>query len=94
MLLATDVAARGLDIQKITHVVHYDLANDTTQYIHRSGRTGRFGAKGTVINIVTEREERELKQFLRELATPLSRKEFYEGKIVDYKPMKKEERRK
>ncbi|MFT8319662.1 MAG: DEAD/DEAH box helicase [Bacillus sp. (in: firmicutes)] len=89
MLLATDVAARGLDIQKITHVVHYDLANNTTQYIHRSGRTGRFGAKGMVINIVTEREERELKQFLKELAIPLERKDFYEGKIVDYTPVSK-----
>ncbi|MGP7818328.1 DEAD/DEAH box helicase [Niallia sp. 01092] len=94
MLLATDVAARGLDIQKVTHVVHYDLAADTTQYIHRSGRTGRFGANGMVLNIVTEREERELKQLAKELAIPLSRKDFYEGKIVDYKPVKKAAKRK
>ena len=44
MLLATDVAARGLDIQGITHVVHFDFSKDLNQYVHRSGRTGSFGA--------------------------------------------------
>ncbi|MGG4467013.1 DEAD/DEAH box helicase [Paenibacillus alvei] len=83
MLLATDVAARGLDIQNITHVVHFDFAKDKTQYIHRSGRTGRFGKEGTVISLVTEREERELKQMLKELKLPLKRKVFYQGEITD-----------
>ncbi len=83
MLLATDVAARGLDIQNITHVVHYDFAKDKTQYIHRSGRTGRFGKEGTVISLVTEREERELKQMLKELNLPLERKVFYQGAITN-----------
>lgn len=83
MLLATDVAARGLDIQNITHVVHYDFAKDKTQYIHRSGRTGRFGKEGTVISLVTEREERELKQMLKELKLPLERKVFYQGAITN-----------
>lgn len=84
MLLATDVAARGLDIQNITHVVHYDLATDQTQYIHRSGRTGRFGASGVVVSLVTEREERELKQLANKLHLKLLRKNFYHGNIVDY----------
>lgn len=88
VLLATDVAARGLDIQNITHVVHYDIAGDKTQYIHRSGRTGRFGASGMVINIVTDREERELKLLAKELSIPLTRKNFYEGNIVDYRTKK------
>jgi len=83
MLLATDVAARGLDIQNITHVVHYDFAKDKTQYIHRSGRTGRFGKEGTVISLVTDREERELKQMLKELNLPLERKVFYQGEITN-----------
>ena len=61
------MAARGLDIQGITHVVHYDFPKDFNQYVHRSGRTGRFGASGTVISLVTEREERELKKYAREL---------------------------
>lgn len=82
MLMATDVAARGLDIQGITHVVHFDFPKDIEQYIHRSGRTGRFGADGTVISLVTVREERELKKFARELNVSLEEKAFFKGKIV------------
>ncbi|MFD2445110.1 DEAD/DEAH box helicase [Bacillus sp. CGMCC 1.16607] len=83
LLIASDVAARGLDIQDITHVVHADFAKDITQYIHRSGRTGRFGADGVVISLVNEREERELKKYCHELKIPLAKKVFYSGKIVD-----------
>ena len=85
MLLATDVAARGLDIQHITHFVHYDLATDQKHYIHRYGRTGRFGASGVVVSLVTVREERELKQMAKKLNLNLSRKNFYQGEMVDYK---------
>lgn len=83
MLLATDVAARGLDIQGITHVVHFDFSKDLNQYVHRSGRTGRFGAAGTVISLVTEREERELKKYARELGIEVEMKRFHAGNIVD-----------
>ncbi|MDW7613986.1 DEAD/DEAH box helicase [Peribacillus simplex] len=82
MLIATDVAARGLDIKGLTAVVHIDMADNIDQYIHRSGRTGRAGADGTVISIVTEREERELKKMARELEIPLTRVTFYGGNIV------------
>ena len=82
LLIATDVAARGLDIQGITHVVHYDFPKDRNQYVHRSGRTGRFGASGTVISLVTEREERELKKFARELGVPVEVKRFHGENIV------------
>ena len=82
MLIATDVAARGLDIKGLTAVVHIDMAENIEQYIHRSGRTGRAGADGTVISIVTEREERELKKMARELEIPLTKVTFYGGNIV------------
>lgn len=83
MLLVTDIAARGLDIKGVTHVVHFDFPREQDQYIHRSGRTGRFGAEGTVISIVNEREERDLKKFCKSLNKTLVEKEFYHERMID-----------
>lgn len=58
ILIATDVAARGLDVERITHVVNYDIPYDTESYIHRIGRTGRAGRKGDAILFVSPRERR------------------------------------
>jgi len=55
-LVATDVASRGLDIDGVTHVVNYDLPNDPLSYFHRIGRTGRAGATGTAVTLVSHRE--------------------------------------
>ncbi|KAB2332056.1 DEAD/DEAH box helicase [Bacillus mesophilum] len=84
LLLATDVAARGLDIKGITHVVHYDFPKDMEQYVHRSGRTGRFGASGTVLSIINEREERELKKFGNHLNIPVQKMMIRGGDITEY----------
>lgn len=61
MLVATDVAARGLDIETVTHVINYDIPWDVEQYIHRIGRTGRAGRTGDAITLVQGRERRQLK---------------------------------
>ncbi|MEX1199240.1 MAG: DEAD/DEAH box helicase [Methylophaga sp.] len=60
ILVATDVAARGLDIERMSHVVNYDIPHDTESYVHRIGRTGRAGRKGEAILFVSPREKRML----------------------------------
>ena len=57
MLIATDVAARGLDVKRISHVINYDIPNDPEAYTHRIGRTGRAGKEGESILFVTPREQ-------------------------------------
>jgi len=57
IVIATDVAARGLDVDGITHVVNYDLPDDTESYVHRIGRTGRMGRKGEAWSFVTREDE-------------------------------------
>ncbi|WP_139892059.1 DEAD/DEAH box helicase [Bacillus sp. D386] len=87
ILLATDVAARGLDIKGLPFVIHVDFPETIAQYVHRSGRTGRQGESGTVISIVTAREERELKKYARELHIEVQKKELFKGSIVDQRPV-------
>ncbi len=65
ILVATDVAARGLDVPRITHVVNYDIPYDTEAYVHRIGRTGRAGRTGTAILFVSPRETRMLRAIER-----------------------------
>ena len=60
ILVATDVAARGLDVDRVTHVINYDMAHDCETYVHRIGRTGRAGRSGVAILFVTPRESRML----------------------------------
>jgi superfamily II DNA/RNA helicase len=83
LLVATDIAARGLDIEGISHVIHFDVPEDLNQYIHRSGRTGRMGAPGKVISIATFREEQFLMKFSRQLGIPIQKKILNMGKIMD-----------
>ncbi|MDN3496406.1 DEAD/DEAH box helicase [Planococcus sp. APC 4015] len=77
ILVATDVAARGLDVERISHVVNFDIPTDTESYVHRIGRTGRAGRSGDAISFVTPRErglvraiERATRQELTEIQLP------------------------
>jgi ATP-dependent RNA helicase DeaD len=56
VLVATDVAARGLDIKNVTHIYNYDVPKTPTEYVHRIGRTARAGANGAAITLLTERD--------------------------------------
>lgn len=74
ILVATDVAARGLDIENVTHVINYDLPQDTESYVHRIGRTGRAGRSGTAISLIHPKEFRQLRQMERSLHVRLQRR--------------------
>jgi ATP-dependent RNA helicase DeaD len=71
ILVATDVAARGLDVERISHVVNYDIPTDTESYVHRIGRTGRAGRSGDAISFVTPRERYLLKHIEKATRTTL-----------------------
>ncbi len=87
ILVATDVAARGIDIQNLTHVINYSLPQDPESYIHRIGRTGRAGKEGTAITFVTHDEYRRL-IFIKKIAKTDIRKEKL-PKIADVINQKK-----
>jgi ATP-dependent RNA helicase DeaD len=72
ILVATDVAARGLDVERVSHVVNYDIPTDTESYVHRVGRTGRAGRSGEAISFVTPRERHLLKAIERATRQPLT----------------------
>ena len=67
LLVATDVAARGLDVDDLTHVINYGLPDDIENYTHRSGRTGRAGKKGTSLSIVHVREKHKIRNIEKEI---------------------------
>ena len=73
-LVATDVAARGLDVEDLTHVINYGLPDDVASYTHRSGRTGRAGKKGTSISIIHTREKFKVRQIEKQIG-----KDFVDG---------------
>jgi ATP-dependent RNA helicase DeaD len=79
ILVATDVAARGLDVEDLTHVINYNLPDDDEIYIHRSGRTGRAGKKGLSMVIIHGREIRKLKDIEKTSGISFVKKEVPNG---------------
>ncbi|MDX9932873.1 MAG: DEAD/DEAH box helicase [Bacteroidales bacterium] len=74
LLIATDVAARGLDVDNLTHVINYNLPDELEAYIHRSGRTGRAGRKGVSISLLHTRETRKVRDLERMVGKQFERK--------------------
>uniref|UniRef100_UPI0034E03E51 DEAD/DEAH box helicase n=1 Tax=Candidatus Thiodubiliella endoseptemdiera TaxID=2738886 RepID=UPI0034E03E51 len=85
ILIATDVAARGLDVQRISHVVNYDIPQDAETYVHRIGRTGRAGREGEAILFVSNRERRMLSNIERVTRQKIESIELPTAKIINAK---------
>ncbi len=82
LLVATDVAARGIDVQGISHVINYELPDDTEVYTHRSGRTGRAGRSGLCVSIVTPKEQYRLRQVEKLINSRFHKMDIPTGKDV------------
>jgi len=82
LLIATDVAARGIDVQGITHVINYELPDDPEVYTHRSGRTGRAGNSGICISVISQREAYRLRQIEKLLNNRFHKLDIPSGKDV------------
>jgi ATP-dependent RNA helicase DeaD len=82
MLVATDVAARGLDVSDLTHIINYDLPDDIDNYTHRSGRTGRAGKSGTSISIIHLKEQGRIRMIEKGLGKKFIRKPVPGGKEI------------
>ena len=89
ILIATDVAARGLDVQRISHVVNYDVPYDTETYVHRIGRTGRAGRKGDAILFVAPREKRMLSAIERATRQKVEMMELPSTELINDKRIAK-----
>ncbi|MDG1686656.1 MAG: DEAD/DEAH box helicase [Flavobacteriaceae bacterium] len=76
LLIATDVAARGIDVDDITHVINYQLPDEIEIYTHRSGRTGRAGKQGTSVIFVTKSDQRKIRMIENKLQTKLAKQEM------------------
>ena len=76
ILVATDVAARGIDVDNITHVINFDIPQDPESYVHRIGRTGRAGNTGVAMTFITPREFRQLKLIERMVKTKIQRRQL------------------
>jgi len=82
VLVATDVAARGLDVNNLTHIINYNMPDELESYIHRSGRTGRAGKHGTSIMIIHSRETNKIAQLEKKVGKPFEHKKVPIGEEV------------
>jgi len=87
LLVATDVAARGLDVNDLTHIINYNLPDEREVYIHRSGRTGRAGKKGVSVSIIHSKEIHKIREIEKSLKRPISRKQVPGGKEICMKQL-------
>ena len=85
ILVATDVAARGLDVERVSHVINYDIPYDSEVYVHRIGRTGRAGRQGDAILLVAPRETRMLRTIERATNQPIERMELPSAEVINDK---------
>ena len=85
-LIATDVAARGIDIKNISHVINYDIPNDVETYIHRIGRTGRAGASGKSITFVTPEEMPDFLRYEHFVNVKIEKQKYENGEFVAVGP--------
>ncbi len=83
ILIATDVAARGLDVERISHVINYDIPTDTESYVHRIGRTGRAGRSGEAILFVSPRERHLLRNIERATRKPIDLMELPSTDVIN-----------
>src|SRR5918999_4889517 len=86
LLVATDIAARGLDIEHVTHVINYDVPDSSEIYVHRIGRTGRVGRTGRAITLVTPSQRREIGRIERDVKTAIGEWETPEERLEDAPP--------
>ena len=82
MLVATDVAARGLDVNNLTHVINYSLPDEAENYVHRSGRTGRADKTGVCISLVNMREKGKIRMIEKQLSQPIAQAKIPTGMQV------------
>ena len=81
VLIASDVAARGLDIKGVTHVINLDVPTESGAYLHRVGRTGRAGEKGIAISLLNEPQARLVRRFSKDLGITMTEIFLRHGKV-------------
>ncbi len=92
LLVATDIAARGLDVEHVTHVINFDVPNSSETYVHRIGRTGRVGRTGRAITFVTPDERDEIGRIERDVNTKIDEWESPEERLEHAPPPRRRER--